>query len=74
MKFAVDLVTCQNIGQCSFTAPDLFTFGDDGKLSFRQEASDEYVSPELTSEDAELAHTAAALCPMQAIRVSGISG
>ncbi|WP_174575668.1 ferredoxin [Nocardia miyunensis] len=69
MKFAVDLAVCQNIGQCSFTAPEMFTLDDDGKLSFRNEATDEYVSPELTDDDADSAQSAAALCPMQAIRV-----
>ncbi|WP_216894208.1 ferredoxin [Nocardia alni] len=69
MKFAVDLHVCQNMGQCSFSAPEVFALDDDGKLSFRNEASDEYVSPELADDAADSAQTAAALCPMGAIRI-----
>lgn len=69
MKFAVDLNTCQSIGQCSFTAPELFTLADNGELTFRQLAEDEYVSGELGAAEGELAQQAASLCPMQAIQV-----
>ncbi|MCU1483002.1 MAG: Ferredoxin [Subtercola sp.] len=71
MRFAVDLDVCQNIGQCSFTAPDIFELDDDGKLAFRRQAAGVYDSPELSADDEELAEAAASLCPMQAIRMAG---
>jgi ferredoxin len=70
-RFAVDLAVCQNIGQCSFTAPELFPLDDDGTLAFRARAEREYVSEPLDagSDDVELAEAAVTLCPMQAIRL-----
>jgi ferredoxin len=71
MKFAVDLNACENHGQCAYVAPDLFVLDDDGELTFRQKAESEYVSAELSPQDAEPARLAADLCPMQAIRIIG---
>ncbi|MFV8054701.1 ferredoxin [Mycobacterium sp. 48b] len=73
MKFVVDLGSCQSMGQCSFTAPDLFPLDDDGQLAFPDgagvEEGAEFVSEELTAEDADLAETASFVCPMRAIRM-----
>lgn len=69
MKLVVDLNACENHGQCTYVAPDLFALDDDGELAFRQEAESEYMSAELTPEVAEHARMAADLCPMQAIRI-----
>jgi ferredoxin len=69
MKFVVDLGSCQSMGQCTFTAPDLFPMGDDGKLEFAPDDASEYVSDELSPEDAELAESASLVCPMRAIRM-----
>jgi ferredoxin len=69
MKFAVDLNACENHGQCTYVAADLFALDDDGELTYRREAAAEYVSVELAPEAEERAALAAELCPMQAIRI-----
>jgi ferredoxin len=69
MKFIVDLDSCQSMGQCSFTAPDLFPLADDGQLAFAEGSGSEYQSPELSDDDAELAEFASFMCPMRAIRM-----
>jgi ferredoxin len=56
-------------GQCVFSAPAVFSLDDDGKLSFRREAADTYISGNLDEslrDDVEEA--AADVCPLQAIR------
>ncbi|BCB89867.1 ferredoxin [Phytohabitans suffuscus] len=69
MKLRVDLRTCENHGQCAFTAPGLFTLDDSGELAFRRDAVDDYVSPALSETEVESAEMAADMCPMQAIRL-----
>jgi ferredoxin len=71
MKFAVDLHQCQNLGQCTVTSPDLFSFDDSGELSFRTAATDEYLSPALDGAAEASAAAAADMCPMQAISLQG---
>lgn len=73
MKFAVDLEACENHGQCTYVAPELFELDDDGELTYRQEAGDqsEYVSAPVPSDAEEHVTMAADLCPMQAIRILG---
>ncbi|MGH3492641.1 MAG: ferredoxin [Sciscionella sp.] len=68
MKIAVDLTTCQNHGQCTYSAPRVFSLDDDGQLAFRAEATDEYVSGELDDSVAEDVEEAIDMCPVQAIR------
>ena len=67
MKFTVDLTQCENHGQCTIAAPDVFSLDDSGLLSFRAVAEDRYVSGELTDEEAGSAGVAVDMCPMQAI-------
>ena len=67
MKFTVDLQQCENHGQCTIAAPDTFSLDDDGLLSFRRAAEDEYSSGELESEQADQVAVAVDMCPMQAI-------
>ncbi|UGQ11122.1 ferredoxin [Yinghuangia sp. ASG 101] len=71
MRFTVDLDQCANHGQCSLAAPDLFALDDDGQLSYRAHASDEYTSAELGTADQDGAASAADMCPMRAIRLVG---
>jgi ferredoxin len=71
MKFAVDLDQCENHGQCTFAAPSLFALDDEGQLSYRGEASDEYTSAELDGADEDAVSSAVDMCPMQAIRLVG---
>ncbi|MBV6757407.1 MULTISPECIES: ferredoxin [Rhodococcus] len=71
MKLAVDLNQCENHGQCTFATPSLFSLTDEGLLSFRSTAQDEYVSADLTEADAEAAAAAVDMCPMQAISLRG---
>ena len=67
MKFTVDLTRCENHGQCTITAPDLFSLDDSGQLAFRAVADERYVSDELTEAQAGSAGLAVDVCPMQAI-------
>jgi ferredoxin len=69
MKFAVDLNACENHGQCTYVAPDLFALDGDGELGYRREAESEYLSAELPLDAQEQAVLATELCPMQAIRI-----
>jgi ferredoxin len=69
MKFVVDLNACENHGQCTYVAPDLFALDDDGELAYRREGAAEYTSAELVPGAEADARMAADLCPMQAIRI-----
>jgi ferredoxin len=69
MQVAVDLNKCQDHGQCVFSAPAVFSLDDDGKLSFRRQATDEYVSGELDESLRDDVEEAADVCPLQAIEV-----
>ena len=70
MKFSIDLHQCQNLGQCAMSAPEVFALDDEGQLAFRAEATDQYVSPELSAEQEGAAATASDMCPMQAITLA----
>ena len=67
MKFTVDLTQCENHGQCTIAAPDVFSLDDSGQLSFRAAADERYVSGELTDAEVQSAGMAVDMCPMQAI-------
>lgn len=67
MKFTVDLTQCENHGQCTIAAPNLFALNDAGELSFRDETDGVYTSAELTAAEAAEAAPAVDVCPMQAI-------
>jgi ferredoxin len=67
VKFTVDLTQCENHGQCTIAAPNLFALDDQGELSFRAEAQDAHTSAELGAEQTDGAQAAADMCPMQAI-------
>jgi len=58
----VDMDECQDHGQCVLAAPDIFRFGEDGRLDYERTAD---VHPDglMAVEDA------ADMCPLQAIRV-----
>lgn len=60
MKVFVNADTCQNMGQCAFEAPELFSLDAQGRLLYEHEADD-------TLRD-QVA-MAAELCPTQSIRV-----
>ena len=68
MRIAVDLTTCENHGQCTFVAPDVFSLNDDGELSFREHAATEYVSETISDEHRDNVEDAIGMCPVQAIR------
>lgn len=60
MKVSVDTNLCAEHGQCVFSAPEVFDFGDDGKLVWDS-------SPDPSLRDA--VEEAADVCPVQAILV-----
>ena len=62
MKVVVDMIKCQDHGQCVFAAPDVFSLDDDGRLAYVPDADDA-----LRDEVEE----AADVCPLQAIRIEG---
>jgi ferredoxin len=67
VKVVVDLTKCQNHGQCTYSAPAVFSLDDEGELIFRHEATDRYVSPEIDPAVEEDVEEAADMCPVQAI-------
>jgi ferredoxin len=67
VKVVVDLTKCQNHGQCTYSAPAVFSLDDEGELAFRHEATDTYVSGEIDSAVEEDVEEAADMCPVQAI-------
>ena len=69
MRITVDLKKCNDHGQCVFSAPAVFSLDDDGKLSFRREAADVYVSGDLDESFRDDVEEAADACPLQAILV-----
>ena len=71
MKIRVDLNRCENHGQCTIAAPELFSLNDDGLLAFRDVAEEEYVSGDLTAVEEASAGVAVDMCPMQAISLVG---
>lgn len=68
MKIAVDLVRCENHGQCAYSAPEVFALDDNGELTLRADATDEYRSGELDEALREALDEAVDMCPVQAIR------
>jgi ferredoxin len=60
MKIHVDRDLCDLHGQCVLTAPEIFSFDDDGELQYL---------PEVNSELATKAEAAASVCPTAAIEV-----
>jgi ferredoxin len=68
MRIAVDLVKCENHGQCMYAAPDVFALNDNGELTFRETATDEYRSGELDEALRKGIEEAIDMCPVRAIR------
>ena len=60
MKILVDMDKCQHYGQCVFEAEDIFSLGEDGKLSYTSDVD------ESRRSDVE---SAVDVCPMQAISI-----
>lgn len=70
MKLEVDLATCENHGQCTFSAPAVFSLNEQGELSLRDAATKDLVvitTPADASEEA--IEEAVDMCPVQAIRM-----
>jgi ferredoxin len=69
MRIVVDLNKCADHGQCVFAAPAVFSLDENGKLSFREEATGTYVSEDLDESLREDVEEAADVCPMLAIEI-----
>lgn len=69
MRITVDLTKCADHGQCVFSAPKVFSLDENGKLSFRREATDRHVSGDLDETLRDDVEEAADVCPMQAILI-----
>jgi ferredoxin len=63
LKVSVDDEQCAQTGRCTFAAPEVFSYDDDGLMTFKEYASDDSRS---ALEDA------VALCPMRAISVEDV--
>lgn len=61
MQVEVDWDRCENHGQCTIAAPEVFTLDDAGKLSF---------DPMQVAAHLDDVEEAADVCPVQAIRIS----
>ena len=60
MKILVDMDKCQHYGQCVFEADDIFSLGEDGKLSYKNDVDENRRSAVESAVD---------VCPMQAISI-----
>ena len=60
MRISVDLTTCQNMGQCVYEAPSVFSLDAAGHLQFVEGVSED------RREEVE---SAANLCPTQSISI-----
>lgn len=69
MRISVDLKKCNDHGQCVFSAPEVFALDADGKLTFRAEATDTYISGDLDESLRDDVEEAADVCPLQAIEI-----
>jgi len=67
MRVQVDLRKCQNNALCVFTAPEVFTADEMGRLTFHQSGAAEYTSEPLPDELLGAVEEAADCCPAQAI-------
>ena len=63
LRVVVDWDVCQDHGQCTFSAPEVFRLGPDGRLELLLEE----VGEALRARSEE----AADVCPVQAIRIEG---
>ena len=71
MHIVVDLTKCQDHGQCVYSAPNVFALDESGRLAFRAEATDTYVSAQLDESLRDEVEEAADICPLQAITIEG---
>ena len=60
-RISVDRIACQLHGECAALAPEIFSFNDAGKLTYRSE---------IDAAEAEVAEDAVFLCPTQAITLT----
>jgi ferredoxin len=60
-RISVDRAACQLHGECAALAPEIFSFNDAGKLTYRGE---------IDAADVEVAEDAVFLCPAQAITLT----
>ncbi|MFD5122219.1 ferredoxin [Streptomyces sp. NPDC058385] len=61
MRIVLDRARCEGHGLCEEAAPQLMHLDDDGELTLDRE--------EIEGADAALAHAAARVCPVAALRV-----
>ena len=60
MKVSVNLDMCQNMGQCVYEAPSVFTLDAKGRLDYVADVDDSLL---------EQVESAQALCPTQSITI-----
>lgn len=60
MRVIVDLGTCQNMGQCVYEAPSVFSLDEAGHLAYVADVAEDL---------REQVESAANLCPTQAISI-----
>ena len=69
VRVVVDLTTCVDHGQCVIAAPTVFSLDENGRLVFRREMTEIYVSDELDESLRDEVEEAAGACPVQAIEI-----
>ena len=62
MRIVVDRSLCENHGQCTFAAPDVFVLNDVGELEYAEQVD---------ARQRSAVEEAADVCPVQAIRFGG---
>ena len=69
MRVVVDLTTRVDHGQCVIAAPTVFSLDENGRLVFRREMTEIYVSDELDESLRDEVEEASDVCPVQAIGI-----
>ena len=69
VRVVVDLTICVDHGQCVIAAPTVFSLDENGRLVFRREMTEIYVSDELDESLRDEVEEASDVCPVQAIGI-----
>ncbi len=69
MRIEIDLLTCQDFGECVLSAPELFQLDETGKQFLRRQTSETKFEFDVAIEYETGAEEAAIVCPMQALTI-----
>jgi ferredoxin len=69
MKIEIDLLSCQDFGECALSAPNVFHLDENGKQSLRLNSDGTKVEFEADDQYRSTAEEAVIVCPMQALTI-----